>query len=261
MGARPFIWERPECCRGRVEELGLAFPTHPSLYRTSDLRPAGDSAGVGPSRLIFRPPRSEGYARRVRARFALGVVLVVAAAGCGGSKQNAPPATTSSTFRGTELAGGTPSPDFALRDQDGRFVRLSALRGKTVLVTFLYTHCPDVCPIIATNLDTAARGLRGVRVLAVSVDPKRDTPAAARHFLRARAVGREFRFLVGTRAQLARVWRAYHIAVQPGLKGTVTHSAYTLLIDRRGRQRVLYDAQAKAAAVRHDLRLLALTAR
>jgi protein SCO1/2 len=192
----------------------------------------------------------------VRASLVLGVVLALAAAGCGGSKQSAPPATTSSVFRGTELAGGTPSPDFALHDQDGRLIRLSALRGTDVLVTFLYTHCPDVCPIIATSLDTAARGIPSVRVLAVSVDPKRDTRAAARAFLRARAVGPEFHFLVGTKAQLSRVWSAYHIAVQPGPKQTVSHSAYTLLIDRRGRQRVLYDAQVKPAAVRHDLRLL-----
>ena len=165
------------------------------------------------------------------------------------------------TLVGTQITP-TAAPDFTLTDGiTGTPITLSAQHGKVVVLSFLYTHCPDVCPIIATNLDTAARGLRGVRVLAVSVDPKRDTPAAARAFLRARAVGAEFRFLVGTRAQLARVWRAYHIAVQPGLKGTVTHSAYTLLIDRRGRQRVLYDAQAKAAAVRHDLRLLALTAR
>jgi protein SCO1/2 len=194
----------------------------------------------------------------VPARLVLGVVLLLAAAGCGGggSKQSGPPATAASAFRGAELGGETRSPDFALRDQEGKLVRLSALRGKTVLVTFLYTHCPDVCPIIATSLDTAARGFRGVRVLAVSVDPRRDTPAAARAFVRARAVGPEFRFLVGTRAQLARVWRAYHIAVQPGPQGTVTHSAYTLLLDRQGRQRVLYDAQVRSAAVRHDLRVL-----
>jgi protein SCO1/2 len=196
----------------------------------------------------------------MRARLALGVVVVVTAAGCGGGSKQAAPGAMAPAFRGTELTGGAPSPDFALHDQNGKLVRLSALRGKAVLVTFLYTHCPDVCPIIAANLDIALRRLGaardGVRVLAVSVDPARDTPAAARAFVRSHALVPQFRFLVGTRRELARVWRGYHIAVQPGPKGTVSHSAYTLLVDRRGRQRVLYDAQVKPAAVLHDLRAL-----
>jgi protein SCO1/2 len=190
----------------------------------------------------------------VRARLVLGAVIVVVAAGCGStSKQAAMPA---STFEGTELSGAAPG--FALHDQDGKLVRLTSLRGTPVLVTFIYTHCPDVCPIIATNLDTALRklGPSRARVLAVSVDPRRDTPAAARAFLRSRAVLPQFRFLVGTERELARVWHAYHIAVQPGPKGTVTHSAYTFLVDGKGKERVLYGAQVKPAQVVHDVRAL-----
>ena len=181
----------------------------------------------------------------MRALLAVGAVaLVVAAAAVA-----APP-----TFLGTELSG--PAPNFALRDQNGKVVKLSALRGTPVLVTFLYTHCPDVCPLIATHLDTAAQQLGHVRVLAVSVDPARDTRAAARSFVRARELSPRFSYLVGTRAQLSKVWAAYHIAVQPGPKMTVTHSAYTFLVDAKGQERVLFDSQVKPAEVVHDVRSL-----
>jgi protein SCO1 len=196
----------------------------------------------------------------VRVRAALAALIAVAAAGCGGAaEQAAGPMGAPSRFEGTDL-GGTAAPDFALRDQQDRPVRLSALRGKFVLVTFLYTHCPDVCPLIADNLDVVLRRLGsardGVRVLAVSVDPLGDTPAAARRFVRVHAPLPQFRFLLGTRRELARVWRKYHIAVEGGPEQTVNHSSYTLLVDRNGKERVLYGAQVTPREVLHDLRTL-----
>jgi protein SCO1/2 len=181
----------------------------------------------------------------VRAFLAAGAVALV----LGASAIAAPP-----KFLGTELSGA--APNFTLRDQNGKVVKLSALHGKPVLVTFLYTHCPDVCPLIATHLDTASRQLARVRVLAVSVDPARDTRAAVKSFVRGRELSPKFSFLVGTRAQLSKVWAAYHIAVQPGPKKTVTHSAYTFLVDAKGQERVLFDAQVKPAQVVHDVRAL-----
>jgi protein SCO1 len=181
----------------------------------------------------------------VRALLAAAVVALVWSA----SSVAAPP-----KFVGTELSGG--APNFTLRDQNGKLVKLSALRGTPVLVTFLYTHCPDVCPLIATHLDTAARQLGKVRVLAVSVDPARDTRAAVRAFVRSRELSARFSFLIGTRAQLSKIWTAYHIAVQPGPKQTVTHSAYTFLVDAKGHERVLFDSQVEPAQVVHDVRAL-----
>jgi protein SCO1/2 len=185
-------------------------------------------------------------------------------AGCGGSSSGpgsaSPLAQQSSRFAGTELSPAEPAPDFALRDQDGTFVRLSALRGKFVFLTFLYTHCPDTCPLIAENLDAMLERLgprvTEIRVLAVSVDPKRDTPAAARTFVRQHRLRREFHFLLGTRRQLAKVWRAYHVASRAGPEQTIDHSAYTLLVDRAGKGRILYDAQIRPRDALHDLRAL-----
>jgi protein SCO1 len=165
-----------------------------------------------------------------------------------------------SPLRGSPLTPPTRPADFALRDQDGRLVRLSAQRGRVVVVAFLYTQCPEVCPLIAQNLNTALRRLGGersrVRVLAVSVDPAGDTRAAVRRYVRAHRLLPEFRYLTGSRSQLARVWRRYHVAVQPGKPDTVDHTAYELLVDPQGRGRALYDARVRAADVVHDVRAL-----
>jgi protein SCO1 len=96
----------------------------------------------------------------------------------------------------------------------------------------------------------------GVRVLAVSVDPKGDDRASVRKFVRAHRLLPQFRYLTGTHRELAAVWKAYHIAALASPNGSVDHSAYTLLLDRDGKERVLYDARVKPAQVLHDLREL-----
>jgi len=150
--------------------------------------------------------------------------------------------------------------DFALRDQHGRLLRLSAQRGKLVLVTFLYTHCTDICPVIANQLNQALRELyhqqTSVRILAVSVDPKGDTPRAVRTFAREHRLLPEFHYLTGKPAQLARVWQAYNVQVLQRNPESVGHSGYIYLLDRRGKPRVFYSATATAEQVAHDLRLL-----
>ena len=96
--------------------------------------------------------------------------------------------TTTSPYRGSTrrrlLEGaGLRAP----RPGRAALVRMSSQRGRFTLVTFLYTNCPDVCPLIAEHLNTALRRLgerADTRVLAVSVDPKGDTPAAVRQFRR-----------------------------------------------------------------------------
>ena len=168
----------------------------------------------------------------------------------------APASASPPKLRGTPLSPPLKPPSFALRDQAGHLVRLSDYRGDWVVVTFLYTHCPDVCPLIATQLNLALRQLgNDVHVLAISVDPKRDTRAAVRAFIRAHRLVPRFRYLTGTAKQLAPVWSGFHVAATPG-GAIVSHSAYELLVDPRGAERVLYDAQVKAADVVHDVRAL-----
>jgi protein SCO1/2 len=180
------------------------------------------------------------------------VVATFVLAGCGSAKRV--------HFDGAVLEHPAAPPDFTLRDQRDRAVHLSALRGKVVLLTFLYTHCPDVCPLTAANLNTALRRLGGERsqvaVLAVSVDPKGDTPASIRSFIRHHRLLPEFRYLTGRRTTLEGVWRKYNVAVVRRGPGDVDHTLYTLLVDRDGTARVLFDVKATPAALVHDVREL-----
>src|SRR5207253_3770549 len=142
----------------------------------------------------------------------LAVVLV--AAGCGSSAATSEhPGTTTKTsrFAGAELTPARPAPPLALHDAHGRVYSLAAQHGRYTLVTFLYTHCPDVCPLIASNLNTALRILgphAKVSVFAVSVDPKGDTPAAVKAYEREKRLVPQFHYLIGSRPELMRVWRA-----------------------------------------------------
>jgi protein SCO1 len=152
------------------------------------------------------------------------------------------------------------APDFALHDQSGRLVRLAAQRGKVVMLTFLYTHCPDACPLTATHIDSALAQLgtraKSVTVLAVTVDAKGDTPSAVRSFVRSHALRPEFHYLTGAKATLERVWRQYNVTpLRPGGPDP-DHTLYVLLLDRGGKSRVLFDALAKPAAMAHDLAVL-----
>ena len=107
-----------------------------------------------------------------------------------------------------------PAFDFRLYDQDGRTASIAAARGKVVVVTFLYSTCHDLCPAQAALIARALGKVgHGVIVYGVSVDPDGDTPARAKEFMRLRSLNAGvFRFLLGTRAQLEPIWRAYGIA-------------------------------------------------
>jgi protein SCO1/2 len=176
---------------------------------------------------------------------------VLAATACGGS--------TKVSYRGSAVVDPPVAPEFSLRDQSGQLVKLSASRGRWAVVTFLYTHCPDVCPLIATQLNQALHRLGPLQleVFAVSVDPRGDTPGAVKRFVAARRLLPQFHYLTGSAAELRRIWRAYHIAVDPDSNSTaVLHSQLEILIDPGGREKLFYDARLKAADLVHDLRLL-----
>jgi protein SCO1 len=185
----------------------------------------------------------------VRGRHLLISATVIALAACGGSAKP--------QLRGTALTSAPSAPNFSLVDQDGRIVSVAAQRGRWVVVSFLYTHCPDVCPLIAARLNralvTATGRQTGLRVLAVSVDPAGDSPKAVRRYVLVHRLAPGFRWLIGSRKELARVWKDYHVAALPGPRGTVTHSAVSFLVDPSGRERLLYDESVKAGDVLHDL--------
>ena len=178
---------------------------------------------------------------------ALGVVLL--------TRPGGDPELQAGGFAGS-LRPAIPPQDFTLRDEAGRRVSLSDFRGRVTVLTFLYTTCEDTCPVTATTIRGALDDLgHDIPALAVSVDPANDTERSAQRFLSERRLsGGRMRFLLGDRAQLAPVWDAYGIRPQGE---DFEHSAYVVLIDRSGRQRVSFPvARLTSEGLLHDIRRL-----
>jgi protein SCO1 len=164
-------------------------------------------------------------------------------------------ASAGSRFAGAVMPPGVRAPRFELRDQDGEPISMRDFRGKPVIVTFLYTTCEDTCPIQAQIVRGALDQLgHDVPAIAIAVDPPRDTPQRARAFLaEQRALGR-LDFVLGTRAELRPLWRAFAIRPQ---SVTQEHQARITLVDPRGYQRVGFPgSQATPERLAHDVRLL-----
>jgi len=168
--------------------------------------------------------------------------------------------TAPAALVGTDL-GGAATVDFTLTDGiSGRAIRIADQEGKLIALTFLYTRCPDVCPLTAETLRQAQTQLGAseaeqVLFMAVTVDPEHDTPAAVQAFAAAHGLERNFAFLIGSAAQLRPVWSAYGVRVVPDAS-TPGHSDAIYLIDRKGRERALGHSDIGAADLLADLRLL-----
>ncbi|HEX6652741.1 MAG TPA: SCO family protein [Thermoleophilaceae bacterium] len=193
-------------------------------------------------------------------RIAIALVLVgalalggiVLAATSGGDED---PVAAPNQFAGAAMPADARAPDFRLRDEQGDAVSMRALRGRPVVVTFLYSHCQDTCPITAQTIRGALDELgHDVPALAISVDPPNDTPASARKFLAEQRANGRIRFVLGSRGQLRPIWNGYGITPQ---RITQEHLAHITLVDARGFQRVGYPiAEATPERLAHDLRLL-----
>jgi cytochrome oxidase Cu insertion factor (SCO1/SenC/PrrC family) len=161
-------------------------------------------------------------------------------------------------------AGRRRAPNFALRDQTGAPISLRAERGRVVIVTFIDPVCTNLCPLEAKVLEQAVHGFSsGERpaVTAVSVNPLQDARRNFRADARKWRLDRNWRWAVGSRAQLARVWKAYAIGVQvhtisaAGLTvHEVDHTEASYVIDRRGFERALFVYPFSAADVEKTVR-------
>jgi protein SCO1/2 len=175
---------------------------------------------------------------------------------------------------GTDL-GKTPAPNFTLNDASGVPFSLGEMRGQAVLLTFLYTNCPDICPAIAGKLAEAYTRLgdsrKRVSFIAVSVDPSGDTPQSVAQFTSEHglgALGSRWRYGLGNQETLSAVWQAYYIGARPRPAGgnvssaapqpvAVDHEAVMYLIDRQGRERSLVRPDITVQQLVDDLKALA----
>lgn len=195
---------------------------------------------------------------------ALLVVLVVAvlslrnATGAPATGLNST-STASSSAQGTNL-GGVPAPAFSLHDQFGKVVTLSQFAGKPVILTFMYTHCPDVCPLMAERIHSVMVSLgadaQRVAVVAISVDPHGDSITSALSFSQEHHMVNYWHFLVGTQDELAPVWTKYAIDSQPAAATVSMHTAILYVIDKQGRERWLLDQDFTTTQMTGDLQAL-----
>jgi protein SCO1/2 len=214
--------------------------------------------------------RRDGF--NLRLVFALLALVVIAGGvalltvgGSSTSKAKSAAGSAQVAYRAeAELSPAAQAPPLALHNYLGQPVNISSYRGKAVLVTFLYTNCPDICPLITSNL-RVTQNLMGkavaskAQIIAVSVDPKGDTPKAVAAFLARHGMTGRMQYLVGSAGELAHVWKAWGVGSerddqQPQF---VNHSGLIYGITASGQRKTLYAASFKPADIAHDVPLLA----
>ncbi|HEY2333711.1 MAG TPA: SCO family protein [Solirubrobacterales bacterium] len=164
-------------------------------------------------------------------------------------------------FDGQLLSPRKPAPPVGgLRNYLGERVNLAAYRGKAVFVTFLYTRCPDVCPLMTAELHDTLEKLgparsRQLRIVAISVDPHHDTRQAVAQFLEEHEMAGRMKYLIGNANQLGPVWKAWNVGSTPDSVNPefVAHSALIYGIGASGRLTTIYPSNFRPEQIIHDL--------
>jgi protein SCO1/2 len=153
-----------------------------------------------------------------------------------------------------------PAPPFTLTSQDGKPVALADLRGKVLAVTFIYTGCPDICPLVTQKMVEVQNALGaafGAKIAFVSItlDPERDTPAVLKDYAQSWGAKPDgWMFLTGSPAAIRDVTRRYGVFFAKKEDGSVDHTQLTTLVDADGQMRVQYIGwRFNPDEFRHDL--------
>jgi protein SCO1/2 len=150
---------------------------------------------------------------------------------------------------------GDAVPDFKLRNQDGREIHLGQFRGKTLLLTFIYTRCPlpNFCPLVTHNFAVINSQLAAdpalsakTDLLCISFDPVHDTPARLRAY-GAQYIGSDAKtafahwdFAVPSKPELIEMAKYFDVGFSPGADDTITHTLSTTLIGPHGKVAQFY---------------------
>lgn len=141
---------------------------------------------------------------------------------------------------GRYLGEGDEAADFALLDHRGNVITSDDLRGKPLVMNFIFTRCPDanMCPLSTSKmgrLQTLANDAElPVNFVSVSMDPEFDTPGVLRQYADAYGIsGDDFYFVTGPKPATANLLRSYGVTAIEKVD-TIMHSLATVLIDQKG---------------------------
>ncbi len=187
------------------------------------------------------------------------ILLSGALIGCSNATAGAAHPTPTVKFTAGTTIDGQAAPQFSLHDQTGQLINLRQSSGHVTLLTFLDATCTTECPITAQYLDWTAQFLgtdsKNVAWLAMSVNPT-NTSQQAETFMTENSVQVPLHILMGSNVQLAPLWHAYHISVQPTASGDVEHTLGLYLIDAKGHEREWVDGGYDPKALSADIEKL-----
>jgi protein SCO1 len=167
-------------------------------------------------------------------------------------------------FHGDDLPGNDPEyevSEFTLTKTDGNLTNLSDYEGQVLVVSFIYSRCPDVCPVVSSNLRWVSQELSGdygvnFSIISITVDPWWDTQYNLNQYATLRNLS--WPHLTGEVSELEPIWQAFHVGLQTYVNETfeedsnstsgrhhpdylVNHSTSTIIIDKNHQQRVRWD--------------------
>jgi protein SCO1/2 len=190
-----------------------------------------------------------------RSSFAVvALALILAASGCA-----------------REAAGDYPAsnvndclPDVSLIDQHGQAISLASLKGKPVLIDFIYTSCASTCPVLTSKIAAVARELgpalgANVTIVSITLDPEHDGPAQLAAYAKSQAVeSNSWLFLTGKPADIDQVLAAFKLRRMRESDGSIMHSVSAFLLGPDGHQIRQYNAlDVNAKTVAADIDRLA----
>jgi protein SCO1/2 len=162
------------------------------------------------------------------------ILVLLFVAGSSSFAANAP-----SKLGAQRRIASTPINDFGLIDQRGAAFAFESLSGRVVVVAFVYTSCPDVCPLITASLRQVQVGLSAeerqkVHLLTVTTDPEIDQPKVLLAYgKRYSADFANWSFLTGDPAALKKVWQNFGVGVKRKGRGLVDHTPLTAIVDQK----------------------------
>ena len=146
----------------------------------------------------------------------------------------------------TPIAANEPAPSFELVSQDNSPFELKNTEGKTVLLSFAFTRCRDICPasiykFVWMQDEIGSEFGKSFHFVTISLDPEYDTPEILRKY--AQQIGADtenWTFLTGSSTEINRLTKLYGVFARPGQDGQIVHILLTSLIDKDGLIRVQY---------------------